>query len=284
MRLIGSLLLVLIFTGCNKEKLKSPEAFFIKTGAVGVNTITAHGSASHKITDLWLYVDGNFKGTYPVGSTLPITSSSGHARINIYGGIKNNGISFTRLPYDFYENLQIDTTVTPGTTVNRNLNFTYKSASKFLFMETFEGGTQGINMVASIDSDLNSFFLENSSASFEGACMKFTIDDVNKFARFQSTSLFALPLYGVPAYLEINYKCDQPFEVGVYTSSGDFKPAANVNTSSEWNKIYILLSTASGSSPVSLNQGIYVKAIKDQGNGAPASATIYIDNIKVISL
>jgi hypothetical protein len=151
-------------------------------------------------------------------------------------------------------------------------------------METFEGGTQGINMVASIDSDLNSFFLENSSASFEGACMKFTIDDVNKFARFQSTSLFALPLYGVPAYLEINYKCDQPFEVGVYTSSGDFKPAANVNTSSEWNKIYILLSTASGSSPVSLNQGIYVKAIKDQGNGAPASATIYIDNIKVISL
>lgn len=279
MRLFGLFLLVLGFIGCRKEKLQSPEAFFIKTGSASVSTVATQGTSSSKITDLWLYVDGNFKGAYPVGNTLPIPSSEGNARVTIYAGIKNNGISATRLPYEFYQPIEIDTNVKSGTTVNRNFNFTYKSAAKFAFIESFEGGTQGINMAASIDSDLSSFMIDNTSASFEGGCMKFSLDTAYQFARFQSTYQFPLPIYGGPAFLELNYKCDQAFEVGV-VSGVNFKRAAFVNASPEWNKIYILLSTAAGAQPTSTNQGFYLKAVRDPNISNPR---FYIDNIKIIT-
>ena len=99
MRPSGIALLILFFYGCSKEKLKAPDAYFFKinTISVAVTTPSIQGTTSHKITDLWLYVNGNYKGAYPTGSLLPI-ATYGPSKIQIYAGIKNNGISATRIP------------------------------------------------------------------------------------------------------------------------------------------------------------------------------------------
>jgi len=287
MKPFGIILLILLFIGCNKEKQKAPEAFFIKPESisVAVTNATLQGTNSHKITDLWYYVNGQFKGAYPVGNMFPIPST-GPTQIVVYPGIKNNGISATRQPFEFYEPVTIDTSVTPGTVVNRNFNFKYKAGTKFNWLEDFEGfgTTSGISIKTSNNSDTSFTILDKTVTPgadiFEGTkCFYFAVDDVKKVAQFESVSQsYALPKSGQPVYLEINYKCTQPFDIGVFSGT-TLIYVASVNTNENWNKIYIQLSTGVSTLPNS-TCGLFLRAFRD---GNASSSQIWIDNIKIIS-
>lgn len=282
MRLLRLFVLVLFFYGCNKETLKAPDAFFVKPQNISVSTTTVHGSSSHKITDLWYYTNNQFQGAYPSGNTLPIVSS-GSTKITVFAGIKNNGISATRQPYVFYESIEIDTNVAAGNTFNRNFTFKYKDACKFQWLEDFEGfgTTSGISIIKSTNSDTTYTILNKSinpnADVFEGSkCFYFALDANRQVAQFQSTATFSLPKGGAPVYLEINYKCNQSFDIGVYNGF-TYTYVSTVNDSPDWNKIYIQLSAG-----VTLTQassvGLFFKAVKQVDN-----PEFFIDNIKIIS-
>ncbi|MGZ3884576.1 MAG: hypothetical protein ACXVP0_10855 [Bacteroidia bacterium] len=289
MRLLILLLPVVILSGCYKDKYKASSAFFIQPKSVQVLTTntggTLQGTSSNKITDLWLYVNDNFKGVYPVGNSLPVVST-GLTHIFVYPGIKNNGISATRQPYEFYERIELDTIVTPATTVLRNFNFRYKPNTVFKWVEGFEGygGVTGISMQNSSSSSANFTILDkkvNASVDvFEGdECMYFYLDADHKYGQFESISTYPLPANGAPVYVEINYKCNQPFQVGVFNGY-DYRPMETVNTSPNWNKIYIQVSLGVSSPPVYNKYGVFFKAILADG---VSKAEIYIDNIKLVS-
>src|SRR5688572_15027996 len=124
-------------TSCKKH-VPSKEIFLIKAGNVKVKTSFGQGTSSHKITDLWLYVNGQFQGAYPVGNAMPIISEGKPVTINVMAGIKNNGISDTRIPWSFYNILTFDTLVESGKTIERAFTFDYRSATTFTWNETFE--------------------------------------------------------------------------------------------------------------------------------------------------
>jgi hypothetical protein len=285
MRLFGIILLFLLFIGCNKEKLKAPEAFLIKPESitVAVSNSTLQGTTNHKITDIWYYIDGKFKGAFPITSTFPVPTS-GHASITFFPGIKNNGISATRQPYEFYQALFLDTTVRPGTEVKRNFEFKYKSSVKFHWLEDFEGfgTTSGISIKKSNNTD-TSFAINNSTVTpypevFEGTkCLYFAVDDDKRVAQFESTAKFNLPKFGAPVYLEMNYKCTDAFDVGVTNGSTTYF-VAGMNATNEWNKIYIQLS--SGVSTLSGDVGLYIHTLKISPG---AKSEFWIDNIKILS-
>jgi hypothetical protein len=286
MRPIAIFLLLLLLTGCSKlkDKQKAPEAFFMQSETVSVSTTTNQGTGSHKITDIWYYVNNQFKGTFPVGNIYPIPST-GNTQITIFGGIMNNGISTTRQPYEFYEPIVIDTSVSPGTQVKRNLSFKYKAATKFHLVEPFEGfgSVSGTSIKTSNNSDTTFQILDkalNPSADvFEGnKCMYFAVDNDRKVAMFETTVAYTLPKAGAAVYLEINYKASQAFDVGVLSGS-TMQYALTVNGTDGWNKIYIQLSTA-----VSLLQSntcsLYFRAFHD---GTAPVQNFWIDNIKILS-
>ncbi len=285
MRLFGIILLFLLFIGCNKEKQKAPPAFLIKPESVtvAVNNSTLQGTTSHKITDLWYYIDGKFKGAFPITSTFPVPTS-GHATITFFAGIQNNGISATRQPYEFYQSIVIDTTVTPGNTVNRNFEFKYKNTVKFHWLENFEdyGGPGGISIKKSSITD-TSFAINNSTVTpfpevFEGTkCLYFAVDNNKRVAQFESINKFNLPKSGAPVYLEMNYKCTDAFNIGVTNGSSSYF-IAGMNESLGWNKIYIQLS--SGVSNLSGDVGLYIHTLKINPN---PKSEFWIDNIKIVS-
>lgn len=282
MRLLRLFVLLLFFYGCNKETLKAPDAFFIKPGTIAVNSNTAQGTSSHKITDLWYYVNNQFQGVFPAGNILPI-SSNGQTQIVVFPGIKNNGISATRQPYDFYEAIKIDTTIAAGQTLTRNFIFKYKSNCVFHWIEGFEGfgTTSGISMVKSNNSDTMFTILDKTVTPnadiFEGnKCIYFALDANRQIAQFQSTATFNLPKGGASVYLEFNYKCNQPFDVGVYNGFS-YTYVSSVNKSDTWNKIYIQLS-AGVTTNLATTAGLFIKAVKQTDN-----PQFYIDNIKIIS-
>lgn len=284
MKPFGIILLFLLFIGCSKEKRKAPEAFFIKPESisVAVTNATLQGTTSSKITDLWYYVNGQFKGIFPTGNIFPVPST-GPTQITVYPGIKNNGISATRQPFEFYDAISIDTAVMPGTIVNRNFLFTYKSATKFHLIEGFEPGPTGTSIKTSNNSDTSFTILDKvttpGASVYEGTrSFYFAVDDDKKIGQFESSFLYSLPKAGAPVYLEINYKCTQAFDVGIYSGS-TYIYVASVNASADWNKIYIQLSSGVSTQPNS-TCGLYFRAFRVAG--APSSE-FWIDNIKILS-
>jgi hypothetical protein len=278
MRLLQVFLLILFIGSCNKEKLKAPASFFIQSRAVSVVPTSTQGSASHKITDLWLYVNKVFKGCYPVGSVLPVPST-GPTKITIYPGIKNNGISATRTPYEFYEPVEIDTALNPGVIMDRDLSFKYKSGTVFHYNETFNGGPFGVGFKASPGSDLFNYQVRNDAGSLDGNYMYFALDPDSVNAQFETTATYTLPANGNPVYIELNYKCDQPFYIGVFNGS-DYRPGLTVNGSPNWNKIYVRVTEGVSTPPVYSKYGIFIKALKSTEINKPE---FFIDNVKLIS-
>lgn len=281
MRLSGIFLLVL-FYGCSKDKLKAPDAYFFNFSSVNVavTSTSIQGTTSNKITDVWEYVNGNFKGVYPTEKMLPVVSY-GPTKILLYGGIKNNGISETRLPYEFYQPIEIDTTLNNGNKVTRSLFFQYKTSTVFHWIEGFEGfgNIAGITMRKSDNADTGFSVLKNDPNVFEGnVCILMSGFYGTSTAQIESNAQFTLPLNGDPVYLEFNYKNNQIFEVGVM-ASGIARSCVMVNPSSTWNKIYIQLSGVVSTQPTSSQYGVYFKAINSIG-GPPE---IYLDNIKLLS-
>ena len=81
---ILSLIVFLVLASCNKTKLKAPEAAFIVINNPTVLTNpTIQGTNSHKITDIWYYVDDNFKGVFPIGSIMPVIGT-GNSKITLF--------------------------------------------------------------------------------------------------------------------------------------------------------------------------------------------------------
>lgn len=68
---------------------------------IGLNTQYEQGTASHKITDAWVYVDETLIGAFELPATIPILTE-GLKKITIRPGIKLNGISNTRAIYPYF--------------------------------------------------------------------------------------------------------------------------------------------------------------------------------------
>ena len=71
--------LLLTFIGsfsCKKDKLKAPKASFLLVNTVSLLTTPTQGENTEKITDIWYYVNDQFKGVFPVGSVMPIVASA----------------------------------------------------------------------------------------------------------------------------------------------------------------------------------------------------------------
>lgn len=279
-KLLLPIIVFFIFTSCNKEKLKSPAAAFIVVNNPSVFTNPLiQGANSHKITDIWYYVDDNFKGVFPIGSIMPVLGT-GNSKITLFAGIKNNGISATRLPYEFYQGHVINQYFESGKTYTFSPVFEYLTGAVFppQGCEDYEGiGTKYQSV-----GDSSTLVIHDANKVFGGIgySLFMSMSDLKPTAKIKTTSPMSLPVGGAPIYLELNYKCNQPFEVGVIGGTSEVRPALTVNASSEWNKIYIQLSQAVSTQPTYNYYDIYIKATKQ---GDVPNPEIYIDNIKLVT-
>jgi hypothetical protein len=276
---ILSLIVFLVLASCNKTKLKAPEAAFIVINNPTVLTNpTIQGTNSHKITDIWYYVDDNFKGVFPIGSIMPVLGT-GNSKITLFAGIKNNGISATRLPYEFYQGHVINQYFESGKTYTFSPVFEYLTGAVFPTQGCEDYDSPGIKYLSVGDSaapvihDLDKVFSGTGSLFMSMSNSKPT-------SQIKTSTSMSLPVGGTPIYLELNYKCNQPFEVGVIAGTTEVRPALTVNSSPEWNKIYIQLSQAVSTQPTYNYYDIYIKATKKSDVPTPE---IYIDNIKLVT-
>jgi len=257
---------------------------YLKIDSINVETYYSdEGTSSSKITDVWAYLDDNLVGVFELPALFPVLAKGKH-KLQLRAGIMLNGISSTRVPYPFY--LPIDYPdfefYEDSIRVPPVLTTTYYPGLTFAWMEDFE--QEGLKIDETSISD--TVIKRTQDGAFITPTSQYSgvinLTEEKPIYSAVSYDLYPMPKEGTPTVLELNFKTDNLFNVGLLIQEeGQIikLPLVILAHSPEWNKIYINLgpnlslhSKATGFK-VLLEAGLEL----DQ-----PTATIYLDNIKMI--
>lgn len=294
---MATLLLIIVFiTGCSKEDMKAKKPVYFSIPDMYVNTnYSIEGTSHQKITTVWMLVNGKSIGAYELPATPPVILEEGENKIRFYEGINLNGVSASRVIYDGLS--FIDTTInyTPDdspasdTLLFSNLVTRYESFKTIEIVEDFD--RQGLSLKRTDRSDTTIIKSSDPSEYFinpqdpledNGKCGVLYTSSSSDLAEVASTEAYALPGSGSNVYLEINYRCNIPFTIGIITeSTGGVvqAPTVRVNPKTEWNKIYVNLVTEVSAYPSNDGFKVYFSAEHPDGM---ESGYVFLDNIKLV--
>jgi hypothetical protein len=286
-KVLGILLLTILFHSCSIFDPSGETPSYIRIDTITFKlTDPSQGTASHKISDAWVYVDDNLVGAFELPVTLPVLAE-GRRQVRVRAGIRINGIAATRTFYPFFTNhiepinlkLKEITTVSPVVEYHPQTTFAWMSNfENELKIESLPNSKASMVRVtdpAVIDYSLNGnacggIFLTESENFYSGASL--LSEPLN------------LPTGGRNVYLEMNYKNNQKFAVGIIARNpegdqGFSEFILNPTRNGEWNKIYINLTSV-----VSQNyeaRGYYFYIVSEKDPEIP-KGEIYVDNLKIV--
>lgn len=257
---------------------------------IQIDTITlstdyaAEGSASHKITDAWVYVDDELVGAYELPATIPVLKSGSH-KITINAGIKMNGIAATRIQYPFYEPYEITTELFPDSVITLQPNVYYYAATTFAWKEDFESPGYTLELTSLSDTTINKVTGTADVFGGTGSSGLFAMrNPPHILFECKTINEYALPKGGTFVFLELNYKCNNTFRIGIFENEAggitqQVPQTILINKSENWNKIYVNLTNEVSLFVNAINYNVYFGVIPDEGNPQPE---VYVDNIKLI--
>ncbi|CAN5609731.1 hypothetical protein BH11BAC2_BH11BAC2_19650 [soil metagenome] len=277
------LFLILIITisisSCNliNPEEKIPAYFEVNKILVSSDYLT-QGTSANGVENVWVYADGQYIGTYQLPARFPILLSGVH-KIQLGAGILVNGIDATREAYTLYKFYETDVDLKAGeTTVFDTINVSYFPALKYSWFEDIEGSGVSLDTLPASKVPLEI----DTTQAFEGkGCLKFYVHDSLDVLECSSNEAYKLPL-GTDCFLELNYKCDHVFYVGLISNFSTYtlkNPIIRINPSETWKKIYIKLNATLSANGTAIDHNVWFR--EDLGTGG-TSGTVYLDNIKLI--
>lgn len=251
---------------------------------------TTQGSASAKITEVWVSVDDAFLGAYPLPAKIPVLKT-GNSKIKLEAGIKDNGISTTPEIYPFFQALEYNIVLKANEIDSIRPKATYRSGIRFALLENFENNSHVFQTLVT-GNESNRMSIANDGA-FEGSGSGL----IQLSTQYPAVELATRNTYsgllakGTAVYLELNYKAEVPLLVGVIAykagnlnAGGQILYAAGFNASENWNKIYFNLSRVVADSRLDEYQIILKTEIPKNADGTinRSNAKIWLDNVKLV--
>ena len=282
---ISTLCFILLFSGvaitcvssCNIINPTEGVPAYLKIDTFSFTAAPGQGSASTHITDVWAYADGSVAGIVEMPKTFPVLDS-GSTQLILGAGIWDNGIAEARVTYPFYYPDTMTLNLKPTIIYPITPHFTYRSNTKFFFIEDFEAG----NLFDKIGGDTNIVRTSNPDEVYEGTVSAaIYLDEEHSVYEGRTSSSYVLTK-GNPVYVELNYKCDQSFQVGLYGTqfgASAFLYKWTINPKNYWNKIYLNMGSDVQSMQAD-NYQILIRAVLDPER---SSSNIYVDNVKLVS-
>jgi hypothetical protein len=260
---------------------KIPAYIQIDTSLFVINDPIKEGSASHKITDAWVYVNGTLVGTYETPTKFPVLEK-GDCDITVMPGIKMNGIGATRINYLMYKPYQTRLNLSELNSHTLKPIYSYHETLKFPFKEDFEVGN---SFDTYLISDTVIVKTQNPGLVFEGNYSgAIYLNESKTYFKAKSVGPTPIKLPGLskPVFLELNYKANNTFVIGFgakYNADIYEKLLIIINPSADWNKIYINLTEETTAHHSALEHFFYIEAGLNSG---VSNAEIFIDNIKIV--
>ncbi len=282
--LIIAIIPVFIVASCNIINPPEDSPAFIRIEEFELNTEIFEGSNSQKITEMWLYSNGQLIGVFDPPFEVPVLQT-GEQDLQIFAGIKNNGIAITRIRYPFYKIYTETVVLQPGMTDTVKPVFEYIDNLEF-WMETFEDPGIKFNRAGISDTLMELTQIPDEIFEGTGSGIVHLDSERNYFYAFTEESL-DLPA-GSQFFLEMDYRCNNSFAVGLLAYSGVtlqkaaaliFNPTDDYGNGPEWNKIYIELSYIAGQYIGFDHFELYLESSLDPGN---SNALVQFDNIKIV--
>jgi hypothetical protein len=242
------------------------------------------GTSANGINCAWVYVDNNPVGAFPLPCTFPMIATTGKHNVVIFAGIEDNGSAGSRMKYPFYSAYTLTgTQLTQGATVKFKPTVNYAAWSYVSIVSDYEGLTNGFQNVIVDTNDTSMAIIHKPNPNvYQGNGSGYIALTANRYHYRGITDTFSLVSNGNAIFLEINYKTNNIFTVGMENMySGQYIPIVYVDTSSTWKKMYINLqpTVASYASPTNAGYKIYIDAQLDSD---VTLGQIYIDNIKLV--
>lgn len=286
-RTLYILFIFLFINSCSFFDKQEDTPSFIHIEKFDLTTTSGQGTNSNNITDVWVFINGNSMGVFELPCTIPYLGD-GNTRITLYAGIKDDGISAIRKIYPFYTNYVVDKVLTRGIVDTISPTTTYFDPPLCnIDKEEFEDA--GVKFVADATSTINVIKTNAVGEVFEDQYSgRITMNAADLIMKSFYTTNFAFPGNGGQAYVEINYKNNVEFTIGmeiteplniVNTDNTRINPSYDENDNLVWKKIYINLTDLINLHPNATNYRIYIKAVNpDASNGL----FVLIDNFKVL--
>jgi len=234
------------------------------------------GTASHDITSVSVYYNNNPVGFFDLPATFPVITTGDSGVLTLSPAVTVNGLHDFQSTYQYYtfDNKILKTN--PGKVATMLDTTGYNTLAHFPWSDDFESGNGFTDFVGGtlvVDT--------NAADVFEGhRCARIDMKPDSTFYAVAAGTRFSMDPAG-QTYLELNYRCSTPFEIGVRafdaTSTGDvnvFLVGGNPNPNG-WKKMYISIQAVAQQYPNS-QYSILIKGL--QGTGG----YILLDNLKVV--
>ena len=274
------LFFLIVVASCEIINPAEPVPSYLHFNSIALQTDTAtQGSSSNRITDVWLYVDDQPLGAYEMPVRIPVLKEGNH-EIKIRAGVMVNGIAATRVYYPFYNFFTATVNLSSGSVLDISPVVTYYSGTVFSLNENFSSTGNLFSNTTLSDTTIQ--IINNSSDCFENQTAKVYLDEQHTVFECASVNALSLPTNGHPVYIEMNYKTNTEFTVGVFVITStqvNNIPVITVRINSDWKKIYINLSEATSSNPTALGFKPYIHMVR---NSATGDSQLFLDNIKVV--
>lgn len=268
--------------GCNLINPAETVPTYIRLDSfkVKTNEPSRTGSASSRITSAFVYVDNSFIGAYDVPSTIPLMIKK-DAVLTFGAGVNYSGLKSYQYLYPFYYNDTVTVKYAPGKTVNYGAYAKYTEAAQFRWVEDFETGNSLTELNDNSASDTSLIRITDPSKVYEGGGSGQIILS-STHTTSESINNRDITIKQGEGFIEVNYRCDVPFEIGLQTTTNGalyYEPIAGAKASESWNKIYIGIQSFLGKYNATACR-VLIKASLPEGQ---TSGYVYLDNIKLIT-
>jgi len=272
----------LLGTGCNiiNPAEKVPTYVHIDSFEFQVDQPSKEGSANQNISCAWVYFNNQPVGVFDLPVNVPILAD-GPGEVLVIPGVAISGMKDYNTQYSFFKTATTNIDGVPGTVTNYTPKTSYVDDAVFQWKEDFETGSTFIPANSESTTDTSIIRVTDKDMVFEGGAAGYIYMDATHYESENVTNA-SFPISQGRSFLEINYKCNTSFQVGLVTTvEGVVKPEyiIGIKPKDTWNKVYVDLSQFT-----SVYKGtsfrFMIKTGLDEGL---TNGYVLIDNLKIIS-
>lgn len=284
------LLLCGLFATCEIINPEEDLPAYLQINEFAFTTTGSQGANVAQITDAWVYSGDISLGVYELPATVPVLNL-GNQTITVFPVIRENGLRSAPILYPFYQRYTLDVNLTADQTITIQPMTAYLANSTvFELVEDFEDTSHKLTGRNPDAVKINRTPAKVAYGNGVGQVLLDTLGDII----FTSSPTFGdLPTQGnFPVYLEISYKTNVEFNVGLVGL--DNNPSNPINATAfkvtlcpidKWNKVYINFQEDLTLSQLPNYKLAFRLSTDDTGCGRIENETpeLLIDNIKFIS-
>jgi hypothetical protein len=266
---------LLFLTSCVKENAVPA---YITIPSFSFTTSVGQGTSAQKISDVWVYVDGQSLGAYQIPAHFPFLGVGKHEFL-LFAGIRNNGIRSNPVIFASAKTYSTTLDVKSGDDITIRPTATYIDGIKFWLNEEFETtNTFTVNRDNNAATGFSTF-----ANGFEGRSASITLTKSSPIIEKATSARAQLPDNAQTTLIELHYKTESPLEVGLVgystaSPNGETSYKIILSPNKTWNKTYIDVTQEAKNLKAKDFQVVFRSQLPD----TLTQAVVLIDNVKLV--